>query len=85
MKFLALWLSFGRIQGPRVCMFVVRGSSFSRTQPDLEGFLRALRFPPSSKSNPSLIHLAVDPYVPSRSYMHSLTGHTCTASSVRAR
>ena len=28
---------------------VVCGLSFSRSQPDFEGFLRALRFPPSSK------------------------------------
>ena len=35
------------------------GLSFSRSQPDFEGFLRALRFPSSSKSTPSLIHLAV--------------------------
>ena len=28
---------------------VVCGSSFSRSQPDFEGFLRALRFPPSAK------------------------------------
>ena len=31
------------------------GLSFSRSQPDFEGFLRALRFPPSSKLTPSLI------------------------------
>ena len=34
---------------------VVCGSSFSRSQPDFEGFLRALRFPPSSKLTPSFI------------------------------
>ena len=34
-------------------MFVC-GLSFSRSQPDFEGFLRALRFPPSSKLTPSL-------------------------------
>ena len=33
---------------------VVCGLSFSRSQPDFEGFLRALRFPPSSKLTPSL-------------------------------
>ena len=33
---------------------VVCGSSFSRSEPDFEGFLRALRFPPSSKLTPSL-------------------------------
>ena len=33
--------------------------SFSRSQPDFEGFLRALRFPPSAKSTPSLFHLAI--------------------------
>ena len=38
---------------------VVCGLSFSRSQPDFEGFLRALRFPPYSKLTPSLIHLAV--------------------------
>ena len=38
---------------------VVCGLSFSRSQPDFEGFLRALRFPLSSNSTPSLIHLAV--------------------------
>ena len=31
---------------------VVCGSSFSRSQPDFEGFLRALRFPPSAKLTP---------------------------------
>ena len=38
---------------------VVCGLSFSRSQPDFEGFLRALRFPPSAKSAPSLFHLAI--------------------------
>ena len=38
---------------------VVCGSSFSRSQPDFEGFLRALRFPPSAKSTPSLFRLAI--------------------------
>ena len=33
--------------------YVVCGLSFSRPQPDFEGFLRALRFPPSSKLTPS--------------------------------
>ena len=33
---------------------VVCGLSFSRSQPDFEVFLRALRFPPSSKLTPSL-------------------------------
>ena len=33
---------------------VVCGLSFSRSQPDFEGFLRALRFPPSSKLTPRL-------------------------------
>ena len=37
---------------------VVCGSSFSRSQPDFEGFLRALRFPPSAKLTPSLIQYA---------------------------
>ena len=31
---------------------------FSRSQPDFEGFLRALRFPPSAKLAPSLIQYA---------------------------
>ena len=39
---------------------VVCGLSFSRSQPDFEGFLRALRFPPSAKSTRSLINLAVE-------------------------
>ena len=34
---------------------VVCGSSFSRSQPDFEGFLRALRFPPSAKLTPPSI------------------------------
>ena len=38
---------------------VVCGLSFSRSQPDLKGFLRELRFPPSAKSTPSLFHLAI--------------------------
>ena len=38
---------------------VVCGLSFSRSQPDFKGFLRALRFPPSTKSTPSLFHLAI--------------------------
>ena len=37
---------------------VVCGSSFSRSQPDFGGFLRALRFPPSGKLTPSLIQYA---------------------------
>ena len=37
---------------------VVRGLSFSRSQPDFEGFLRAFRFPPSAKLTPSLIQYA---------------------------
>ena len=37
---------------------VVRGSSFSRSQPDFEGFLWALQFPPSAKLAPSLIQYA---------------------------
>ena len=37
---------------------VVCGSSFSRSQPDFEGFLQALRFPPSAKLTPSLIQYA---------------------------
>ena len=31
---------------------IVCGLSFSQSQPDFEGFLRALRFPPSSKLTP---------------------------------
>ena len=38
---------------------VVCRLSFSQSQPYFEGFLRAFRFPPSSKSTPSLIHIAV--------------------------
>ena len=38
---------------------VVCGLSFGRSQPDFEGFLRALRFPPSAKLTPSLFHLAI--------------------------
>ena len=34
---------------------VVCGLSFTRSQPDFNGFLRALRFSPSSKLTPSLI------------------------------
>ena len=37
---------------------VVCGLSFSRSQPDFEGFLRALRFPHSAKLTPSLIQYA---------------------------
>ena len=33
------------------------GLSFSRSQPDFEGFLRALRFPPSSKLTPRQSYL----------------------------
>ena len=36
----------------------VCGSSFNRSQSDFEGFLRALRFPPSAKLIPSLIQYA---------------------------
>ena len=39
---------------------VVCGLSFSRSQPDLEGFLRTLGFPSSAKSTPCLVHLAVE-------------------------
>ena len=37
---------------------VVCGLSFSRSQPDFEGFLRALRLPPSAKLTPGLIQYA---------------------------
>ena len=37
---------------------VVCGLSFSQSQPDFEGFLRAPRFPPSAKLTPSLIQYA---------------------------
>ena len=37
---------------------VLCGSSFSRSQPDFEGFLRELQFPPSAKLTPSLIQHA---------------------------
>ena len=33
---------------------VVCALSFSRSEPDFEGFLRALRFPPSSKLTPKI-------------------------------
>ena len=39
-------------------LHVVCGSSFSQSQPDFEGFLRAVRFPPSAKLTPSLIQYA---------------------------
>ena len=64
---------------------VVCGLSFSRSQPDFEGFPRALRFSPSSKLTPSLIHLAVVLYFEviygSCSGAERLTGRT--APSVR--
>ena len=37
---------------------VVCVSSFSRSQPDFKGFLRALQFPPSAKLTPSVIQYA---------------------------
>ena len=37
---------------------IVCGSSCSRSLPDFEGFLRALRFPPSAKLIPSVIQYA---------------------------
>jgi len=42
---------------------VVCGLSFSRSQPDLEGFLRALRFPPSPKLTPSLNPICRTPLI----------------------
>ena len=42
---------------------VVCGSSFSRSQPDFEGFLRALRFPPSAKLTPSLNSICRTPLI----------------------
>ena len=64
---------------------VVCGLSFSRSQPDFEGFLRAPRFPPSSKSTPCLIHLAV---VLCSEVIHGSCSGTerpagCTAPSIR--
>ena len=66
---------------------VVCGLSFSQSQPDFEGFLQAVRFPPSSKSTPSLIHLAV---VLCSEVMHWLCSGAerlagCTAPSIRPR
>ena len=61
----------------------VCGLCFSRSQPDLEGFLRALRFPPFSRS----IHLAVvlcsEVIHGSCSGAERLAG--CTAPSIRPR
>ena len=61
----------------------VGGLCFSRSQPDLEGFLRALRFPPFSRS----IHLAVvlcsEVIHGSCSGAERLAG--CTAPSIRPR
>ena len=66
---------------------VVCGLSFSRSQPDFKGFLRVLRFPPSSKLTPSLIHLAVvlcfEVIYGSCLGAERLAG--CTVSSVRPR
>ena len=59
------WMKKTNIQGSQAGVvdinhaFHLCGLSFSRSQPDFEGFLRALRFPPSSKLTSSLIHLAV--------------------------
>ena len=66
-------------------IYVVCGLSFSRSQLDFEGFLRALPFPPSSKSTPSLIHLAV---VLCSEVIHGSCSGTerpasCTAPSIR--
>ena len=51
------WRSGHQLRFPPLLQNVVCGLSFSRSQPDFEGFLRALLFPPSSKidsqSNPS--------------------------------
>ena len=66
---------------------VVCGLSFSRSQPDFEGFFRALRFLPSSKSTPSLIRVAVvlcsEVIHGSCSGAERLAG--CTAPSIRPR
>ena len=40
------------------CCMWIEFQSVSRSQPDFEGFLRALRFPPSAKLTPSLIQYA---------------------------
>ena len=53
------WRSEHQSRLPPLLQNVVCGLSFSRSQPDFEGFLRALQFPPSSKSTLSPIHLAV--------------------------
>ena len=42
---------------------VVCGSSFSRSPPDFEGFLRALRFPPSAKLTPSFNSICRTPLI----------------------
>ena len=65
-------------------LHVVCGLSFSRSQ-RYEGFLCALRFPPSSKSTPCLIHLAV---VLCSEVIHGSCSGTecpagCTAPSIR--
>ena len=41
----------------------VCGSSFSRSQPDFEGFLRGLRFPRSTKLTPSFIQYIYAPLI----------------------
>ena len=66
---------------------VVCGLSFSRSQPDFDGSLLLLRSPPSSKSTPSLVHLAV--VVWSEVIRRSCSGPErlagCTAPSIRPR
>ena len=49
---LALWKNVGNLYASVNLYALV---NFCRSQPDFEGFLRALRFPPSSKLTPSLI------------------------------
>ena len=81
------WHSGHQSRLPPLLQNVVCELSFSRSQPDFEGFLRALRFPPSSKLTPSLIHLAVvlcsEVIYGSCSGAERLTGST--APSVRPR
>ena len=53
------WRSRHQSRLPPLQQNVVYGLSFSQSLPDFEGFPWVLRFPRSSKSTPSLIHLAV--------------------------
>ena len=48
------WHSGHQSRLPLLLQMLLSGLSFSRSQPDFEGFFRALRFPPSSTLSPSL-------------------------------